>query len=143
MISPHVLETTRQILSESLGVSDEEVQLTSYLIDDLGAESIDFLDIFHLAEVRLGIRISEADFGPQGTMEHTDDEEWEADVNRDLTPAELDEMREKMPLSTHDRIVPGLHVYEIIRLVNVEMLATFFDRKVSELKASATLEVAS
>src|SRR5437899_981332 len=111
MISEEVLKTTREILAESLGVSEEEIKLESYLIEDLGAESIDFLDIFQLAEMRLGIRISEADIAPDlRPSEDESDEASEQDINRLLTDEELEELKGHLPPSTHDRIKPGLHV---------------------------------
>lgn len=134
MISERVLKITKEILSESLGVSADEITLKSYLIEDLGSESIDFLDIFHLAEIQLGIRITEGDLAPE-LRPPADDEEWEEDINRELKEDELQKLRDRLPASTHDRIVPGLHVYEIVRLINVEALASFFEGKVAAKEA--------
>ena len=128
------LEITKEILMESLGVSPDEVKLNSYLIDNLGAESIDFLDIFYQAELKVGIRITEADIAPELRRQEGDEE---PDVNRKLTETELEELKKRLPPSTHDRIVPGLRVYEIMRLVNVEMLVNFFESKLAASEASA------
>ena len=40
-----VLDKVRETLVDALGVDDDEVTSTATLIGDLGAESIDFLDI--------------------------------------------------------------------------------------------------
>lgn len=121
------LEITIEILMESLGVSPDEVKLNSYLIDNLCAESIDFLDIFYQAELRLGIRISEANIAPELRFQQGDEE---PNVSRELTEIELEELKERLPPSMHDRIVPGLRINEIMRLVTVEDLANFFHSKV-------------
>jgi acyl carrier protein len=50
-------EVVRQIIAEVLVVAPEEVQPGKGLIRDLGAESIDFMDlVFHLEDA-LGLRI--------------------------------------------------------------------------------------
>ena len=40
-----ILQQVQEILVDALGVDDDEVSLESRLMGDLGAESIDFLDI--------------------------------------------------------------------------------------------------
>lgn len=47
------------IVAEALDVTPERVRLDSSLIDDLGAESIDFLDILFRVETAFGIKIPE------------------------------------------------------------------------------------
>jgi acyl carrier protein len=136
MATDNVFQVIREILVDSLGVTPEEVTLESYLIDDLGAESIDLLDVFYQAEKRLGIRISEADIAPEFRPPPDANEEWEPDVNRELTAEELQVLRERLPPSAHERIVPGLCVYEIVRLFNVECLVNFLDAKVVALKTA-------
>ena len=42
---------------EALALDDDEVELTSLVIDDLGAESLDFLDIAFRLERAFGIKI--------------------------------------------------------------------------------------
>jgi acyl carrier protein len=136
-LSQAVVDGTRQILADSLGLpSPQNIELTAYVKDDLGAESIDFLDIFQQAELRFGIRINQGDFAPE-LRPPEDDQAWEADINRELTPAELQKLKDRLPTSTHDRIRTGLHVYDILRLVTVEALAAFFQTKVNQLAQPA------
>jgi acyl carrier protein len=48
----------RRIVAEALGRSEDEVKLTSILMDELGAESLDFLDIVFRLEREFGIQIT-------------------------------------------------------------------------------------
>jgi acyl carrier protein len=54
-----VFEKTREILVDTLGVDDDEVTLEASLINDLGAESIDFLDISFRIEKAFGVKFPE------------------------------------------------------------------------------------
>lgn len=60
----HLDESFRQVtevLVDALGVDDDEVTPDASLVDDLGAEEIDFLDIVFRMEKSFGIRIPRGD----------------------------------------------------------------------------------
>ena len=76
-----VEETVREIVAESLSKPLDEVQLGSNLMDDLGAESLDILDVVFRLERAFDIQItrgemeraargdmSEEDFAPGGVI---------------------------------------------------------------------------
>ena len=48
--NPQVFEKVRETFVEALGVEPDEVSLKARVIDDLGAESLDFLDIAYRLE---------------------------------------------------------------------------------------------
>ena len=52
-----ILQQVQEILVDALGVDDDEVSLESRLMGDLGAESIDFLDIVFRLEKAFSIKI--------------------------------------------------------------------------------------
>ena len=52
-----VLSKVKQVLVDALGVDEEEVSPTSTLVGDLGAESIDFLDMVFRLERAFKIKI--------------------------------------------------------------------------------------
>ena len=52
-------------LVEALNVDKDEIKRTSTLQGDLGAESIDFLDIVFRLEREFGIKIPDADLNPR------------------------------------------------------------------------------
>ena len=55
--SNEVYARVRKVLVQALGVDDEDIKLTSTLQGDLGAESIDFLDIAFRLEREFWIKI--------------------------------------------------------------------------------------
>src|SRR6201993_3682306 len=80
-------------LVDALGVDEEDVTRDATLQGDLGAESIDFLDIVFRLEKNFGIKIPRGDLFP--------DEKLFSDPNfvQDgrMTAVGLDELRKRMP----------------------------------------------
>src|SRR3954465_3240106 len=58
---PEVFEKVRSCFVEALGVEPEEVTLKSRVIDALGPESLDFLDIAYRLEQQFKIKIPRGD----------------------------------------------------------------------------------
>ncbi len=50
-----------EIIVEQLGVSEEEVTLEASFIDDLGADSLDLVELIMAMEEEFGLEISDAD----------------------------------------------------------------------------------
>ena len=56
-----VIEKVRDLISSSLGVSAEEVEANSSFIDDLGADSLDIVDLVIAIEKEFDIEIPDED----------------------------------------------------------------------------------
>ena len=52
-----VLEKVKEILAEQLGVDEESIELDSLLVEDLGADSLDGIDIVMSVEDEFGIEV--------------------------------------------------------------------------------------
>ncbi len=64
----YIKKKIKGVLVDALGVDDDEVTEGATLMDDLGAESIDFLDVIFRMEKGLGIRIERDDIGLMGLI---------------------------------------------------------------------------
>ena len=60
-----IIKSVRTIISQALKVDESKVQLNSSLIKDLGAESIDFLDIVFRLEKAFKIKIPKGELFPE------------------------------------------------------------------------------
>ena len=112
-----VFPMVREIIADALGTEVDEVSLGSELIHDLGAESIDFLDIVYRLERRFSVKI------PRGRIEaevRGGLSEKEFENGGVLTTAALDRLRDVMEEIPAERIRAGLQVVEIPRLFTVE-----------------------
>jgi acyl carrier protein len=57
-----ILTTVKRVVAASLAISMEEVTPEKRLIDDLGADSLDFVDIVFALDRELDIRVRETEF---------------------------------------------------------------------------------
>ena len=88
-----IFEQVSEVLVDALGVDDDEVTAEATLMGDLGAESIDFLDIVFRLEKAFNVKIAREELFPIESMMSNPD--FVKDGK--LTEAGLAEMREKMP----------------------------------------------
>src|SRR5258707_11121408 len=82
-------------LVEALNVDEDEIKPSATLQGDLGAESIDFLDIVFRLEREFGIKIPRGELFPESIFQ------GDPDLIQDgrVTTKGLDELREKMPFA--------------------------------------------
>jgi acyl carrier protein len=122
-----VFEGVKESLVEVLLLkSPEAVKLESSLIGDLGADSLDILDlIFHLEE-RFSIKISKDEINYYQNLGIGEDQ---THVEGVLTEKALARLREMMPEVDPARLVPGLKVAEVPRLISVQALVNLVCKK--------------
>ncbi|HBJ36961.1 MAG TPA: acyl carrier protein [Planctomycetaceae bacterium] len=66
--SDEIFEKVQAALVDALGVDDDEVTADATLVGDLGAESIDFLDIVFKLEKSFGITIPREELSPEDIL---------------------------------------------------------------------------
>lgn len=69
-----VYPKVREIIADVLVIDEDEIQLNSRLIADLGAESIDFLDLVFQLEKEYGIKIPRGQLEKNARGDLTEDE---------------------------------------------------------------------
>jgi acyl carrier protein len=97
-----IFKEVQQVLVDALGVDDDEVTTEAALIGDLGAESIDFLDIVFRLEKTFGIKIPREELFPAESLMNNP----EFVSNGKFTEEGLAELRSKIPhtdLSTFEK----------------------------------------
>jgi acyl carrier protein len=88
-----IIEQVQEVMIDALGVDDDEVKIEATLMGDLGAESIDFLDIVFRLEKAFGIKIPREELFPAEDLMNNP----EFIQNGKLTEKGLTELRDKMP----------------------------------------------
>ena len=101
---------------EALGLDEDEVEPDSQVSEDLGAESLDFLDIAFRLERAFGVKVPRGEI--QRSAEATAGEEFE--VEGKLTAAGAVALREAMPEVDPGDISEGFLVRDIPRLFTVK-----------------------
>jgi acyl carrier protein len=111
----------KEAVVEALALDDDEVTPDSTLMDDLGAESIDLLDILFRIEKSTGVKIEASDLGDymQGGIP---DEEF-SDENEVITEKGAQHLKTVMPQTDPSELAGSLKAEEVITLFTVQNLA--------------------
>lgn len=84
-----IQEGVREIIADTLAVEPEEVVPSARLFRDLGAESIDLIDLSFRCEKRFGVRVAFEEFSRAA--------EAAMDANGSLTPEAISTLQGRFP----------------------------------------------
>jgi acyl carrier protein len=112
-------------LVEALNVDEEDIKPTSTLQGDLGAESIDFLDIVFRLEREFGIKIPRGELFPESIFQG--DPELVQDGR--VTEKGLEELRSKMPFADLTKFEADPEVGNLSNLFTVELITRYIQGK--------------
>ena len=112
-------------LVEALNVDEEDIKPTSTLQGDLGAESIDFLDIVFRLEREFGIKIPRGELFPESIFQGDPDFVQDGKV----TEKGISELRARMPFADLGKFEQNPEVSAISDLFTVDMIAKYIQGK--------------
>jgi acyl carrier protein len=125
--SEEVFEKVRDTLVDALGVDEDEVTPEATLIGDLGAESIDFLDIVFRLEKNFDIKIPRGELFPENIT--SAESGFVADGV--VTPAGIAELKKRMPHADVASFEQDPKLENIQELFTVDMIVKFLQSKLS------------
>ncbi|MGZ7443459.1 phosphopantetheine-binding protein [Paenibacillus sp. TH7-28] len=132
MKKSEIFETIKNTLEDTLGVDEEvEVTLKSKLIDDLGAESIDLLDIMSRMERRFDVEMEKGEDIDEAIRNMTSEEELETG---ELPSEVLEALPALMPEIDPAEFKPGLRMGDLPRLFSVDSLIYSLQKALKEQK---------
>ena len=114
-------------LVEALNVDEEEIKPTSTLQGDLGAESIDFLDIVFRLEREFGIKIPRGELFPESIFQG--DPEFVQSGR--VTAKGLAELKARMPFADLAKFEANPELSGISDLFTVEMITRYIQGKLT------------
>ena len=129
MTEKEVFKKLVPLIREVTGVRADEVTMNSYLMRDLGAESIDLLDLSFLIEEMFGITL-EADEFERRTQQSISDADYENDGY--LTAEALTELRNALPEIDPGLLREGLRRIEVPAVLNVAVFVHLIQRKLAQ-----------
>ncbi|MDA1159238.1 MAG: acyl carrier protein [Planctomycetota bacterium] len=121
-----IFAKVQEALVDALGVDDDEVTEEATLVDDLGAESIDFLDIVFRLEKNFGIKIPRGELFPENLAA---DASFVEDGK--VTEEGIATLKEKMPHADIDSFADDPKVENIQSLFTVNMIVNFVENKLN------------
>ena len=127
MSRDEVYEEVKEVLIDALGLDDDEVTPKSTLMGDLGAESIDFLDIVFRLEKAFDIKVPREELFPAEAVLNNP----EFVSGGKLTEMGLAELRDKMPHTDLTEFEKDPNVNNIADLFTVDAIVNFVEGKVA------------
>ncbi len=122
-----IFEKVQEVLVDALGLDDDEVSPEATLMGDLGAESIDFLDITFNLEKTFSIKIPREELFPAESVMGNS----EFVANGKVTAAGLAELKAKMPHTDFAEFEANPDVNKLADLFTVDSIVNFIDGKIN------------
>jgi len=127
MTQEQVFGKVQEVLEEALGVDEDEVTSDAKLVDDLGAESIDFLDIVFRLEKAFDIKIEQSELFPESVL---NDPNYVQDGK--VTDTGMDELRKRLPHANLDEFDKSRDVEDFSNVFTVDAIVKFVQTKLDE-----------
>jgi acyl carrier protein len=121
-----IFHTVQETLVDALGVDEEEVTPEATLKGDLGAESIDFLDIVFRLEKGFNIKIPRGELFPEDLLNNPEYVE-----SGKMTPAGIEKLKAAMPHADFSKLEEDPDVSRMPDLFTVDTLVRYVDSKVN------------
>ena len=121
-----IFATVAEVLVDSLAVDEEEVTREATLVDDLGAESIDLLEIVFNLEKKFDVKIDRSELIPEDLFTNP-----EYVVEGKLPPAGLAVLEERLPNANLDAFKANPLVQNISKILTVEDLCNVVEQKLA------------
>ncbi len=119
-----IFKKVQTALVDALGVDEEEVTPQATLVGDLGAESIDFLDIVFKLEKAFTIEIPRKDLAPEDIL-------TSAQFVQDgkVTPEGMVELKQRMPFMDFSKFEGNPQIRDFSQLLTVGALCRYIQSK--------------
>lgn len=131
MTRDDIFTKVQTVLADALGVDEDEVTPEARLSADLGAESIDYLDITFKLEQAFGFKIPQGELFPDGAAQ---DPKYVQDGK--VTPTGLAEMKRKLPHVDFSSFERDPRLSQIGNIFTVGVLVNYVERKLTAAGAA-------
>ncbi len=122
--SEEIFEKVREALIDALGVDEDEVTPEATLVGDLGAESIDFLDIVFRLEKAFGISIPREELSPDDILTNS------SYVQNGVVTAEgMAKLKTRMPWADLSKFEKNPRVQDFGNLLTVQDMCNYVQTK--------------
>lgn len=126
MTREEVYSKVQEVLIDALGVDEDEVTPEATLNGDLGAESIDFLDIVFKLEQTFGFKIAQGELFPENVAQ---DPRYVKDGK--VTPEGIAALKEKLPHADFSDFEKNPELTKVGEVFTVDALVKFVERKLA------------
>lgn len=126
MTRDQIFAKVRDVLVDALAADEDDVTPKATLVGDLGAESIDFLDIVFKLEQAFGIKIGQGELFAEGAA---NDPKYVKDGK--VTPEGIAAMKARLPHVDFAALEKDPSVAKVKNIFTVDTLVTFVEKKLA------------
>ena len=127
MSEQEIFEKVKETLIDALGLDDDEVLMDATLTGDLGAESIDFLDIVFQLEKSFDIKIPRGELFPDNILSNPDFVQ-----DGKLTETGLSQLMERMPHADFSEFQQDPDINKMAELFKVRTIVNYVKDKIAD-----------
>lgn len=126
MTRDEIFGKVRTVLVDALAVDEDEVTPAATLTGDLGAESIDFLDIGFKLEQAFGFKIAQGELFPDNVQQ---DPQFVQDGK--VTPRGIAALKARLPHADFTHLERDPQVANVGEIFTVDAIIRFVERKIA------------
>lgn len=126
MTRDEIYNKVASVLEDALGVDEDEITPQSVLTKDLGAESIDFLDIVFKLEQAFGFKIEQGELFPDNVAQ---DPEYVQEGK--VTDKGLAALKERLPHADFSSLEQDRSVENVAEVFTVDAVVRFVENKLA------------
>jgi acyl carrier protein len=119
-----IFEKVREVLVDALAVDEEDVSAGASLVKDLGAESIDMLDITFKLEQAFGFKIAQGELIPESVLR---DPQYVKDGK--VTGEGIVQLKNRLPYVDFSKFEADPQVTKVMHVFTVDSLVKFVEKK--------------
>jgi acyl carrier protein len=125
-MSNEVFEGIADNIADSLAVPKSDITLQSRLVDDLGADSLDLVDIIFTLERKFGINVRETEFNFLTRLDFSSPE-----VMKDgyLTPPVIEKLADWLPTVAASPDRTKITPRQLFSMITVESICVIVERR--------------
>jgi acyl carrier protein len=127
MTRDEIYAKIKDVLVDALAADEDDVTLEARLTKDLGAESIDFLDIVFKLEQAFGIKINQGELFPEGV---TQDPKYVQSGK--LTPEGVAAIKARLPHVDFSTFEQDPQLTKVAEVFTVDTLVKFVEKKLAK-----------
>lgn len=126
MESNQIRDVMRALVADSLALKADDVKPESRLTDDLGADSLDFIDIIFLIEKKFGIKVRDGEFDFLSRLDFSSPKVMKEGF---LTAEAIEKLKDRLPalnqVPDQAKVTPA----KLFSLISVETLCLLVEKK--------------
>lgn len=129
MTESEIFPTVQSCIADSLALQQQEIEMESRLFADLGADSLDFLELIFMLERRFDIELRDTEFDFLSQLDFSSPEVMSEGF---LTPATVESLRQWLPALDEVADATRVSPSDLLDAVRVSTICAMLEKRLGE-----------